>query len=352
MDWKKISGIFRHPPGEPAARPPIAEGGWVTGSVRVAAGSRKYKLWVPAAADEARSSVPLVMMLHGCSQKPEDLAEISGMNGVADKNGFLVVYPEQPLRANLLHCWNWYDPKHQSRGGGEPSILAAIVEEIGATHPIDRERVYVGGISAGAAMAIVLGATYPDVFRGIGAVAGVAFGAANSLRSGLATMKHGGPDPARQGLAAFEAMNHPSVKNPPGRMPVIVFHGDADRIVNPVNAEQVIAQWARTNQLLDGNQDGDAAFDASSKFSEGQKSAGRPFRKYSYKDAGGRLRMEQWIVEGMGHAWPGSPQPGEFADPRGPNASQEMWRFFSGTAEEPPPAQKTLWDRFTRLLHR
>jgi len=324
----------------------------VSGSASSASASRKYRLWVPAKYDPEVLS-PLVMMLHGCTQKPEDLAEISGMNAVADRNNFLVVYPEQPLRANLLRCWNWFDPKHQSRGSGEPALLASVIEQLASSHNVDPSRVYVAGISAGAAMAVVLAATYPDLVAAVGVVAGLEFRAATSMAGGLAAMKKGGPDPEQQGLVAFQTMSKGLSERPKGRMPVIVFQGTADPYLNPLNAGQVVSQWAKTNQCLDGhNQDGGALDDG--ELTKSNVLGGHSFEKYVYKDGAGRLLMEKWMVDGMGHAWPGSPVNGDFADPKGPPASEEMWRFFSDTTMESlahPTARKTLWDRLVHLLH-
>lgn len=176
----------------------------MSGSASNASGSRNYALWVPSGYDK-RKSTPLIMMLHGCMQNPEALAAISGMNLVADKYNFLVVYPEQTKEANPLRCWNWFDTKHQERNLGEPSLLAAIVQQVGSTYKVDPARVYVAGISAGAAMAVVMGATYPDLFSGIGVMAGLAFKSATTVETGLAAMKQGGPDPKQQGLLAFKA---------------------------------------------------------------------------------------------------------------------------------------------------
>ena len=282
-----------------------------------------------------------------------DLAATSGMNAVADKNNFLVVYPEQPPSANLLGCWNWFETKHQSRGSGEPSLLAAIIEQIRWFYNIDSNRIYVTGISAGAAMAVILAATYPDVFAAAGVVAGLEFGAASGLSAGLSAMKNGGPDPNRQGTAAFQAMRGGLSAKPKARMPLIVFHGTADPYVNPVNAEQVIMQWARTNHCLDGNQGSKDVLAAVGELVGGSVSDGYSFQKYSYKDGAGQLLMEKWLIDGLGHAWPGSPVSAPFADPKGPKASEEMWRFFCETTSVAPEygAKSRFWDRLTGLLH-
>ena len=216
---------------------------WATGTARAAGGSRNYKLSVALTLDKEKPS-PLVMMLHGCTHDAEDMAEISGMNAVAEANEFLVVYPEQSRLANLMKCWNWFDPKHQIRDAGEPSILAAVVEQIRSTQNIDAERVYLVGVSAGGAMACILAATYPELFAAVAVFAGAEFQAATGVSDALAAMERGGPDPVRQGQLAFAAMSGGLARKKRRRMPVIVFHGTADTRVNIVNADQVVAQWS------------------------------------------------------------------------------------------------------------
>jgi poly(hydroxyalkanoate) depolymerase family esterase len=347
MDWKRITHPFRHPQSQATQLEASGEGKWVNGSARSATDSRKYKLWVPASHDPALAS-PLLVMLHGCRQKPDDLARISGMNAVADRNNFLVVYAEQTTSANLLRCWNWFDSRHQSRGVGEPAVLAAVIEQVSASYKLDANRVYVAGISAGGAMAVILGVTYPDLISAVGVVAGMEYGAAAGMSEGLAAMRHGGPDPEQQGLAAFEAMSQGLSARPRHRVPVIVFQGDADPYVNPVNASQIISQWARTNQCLNGHSKERRAL--VEELTRGRVPGGRSFEKCAYKDSAGRLLMEKWMVEGMGHAWPGSPVADDYADPKGPNASAEMWRFFCETSLAETMARTTLWDRLLHLL--
>lgn len=304
---------------------------WITGRARAAGGSRTYKLWIPTSLGKEEAA-PLLMVLHGCTLNAETMAEISGMNEVAEANQFAIVYPEQQRRANLMKCWNWFSPKHQSRDAGEPSILAAIVEQVRSHCNIDSNRVYVAGVSAGGAMAVIAGATYPDLFAGVAVCAGAEFKAAASVSGGFAVMKHGGPNPLLQGQAAFEAMKDGLTRTTRRRMPVIVFQGTADTRVDPVNAEQVIAQWSETNARLAANH-GEAGFNLSEKVIAGAVPDGYAYRKYIYTDQSGRLLMEKWIVEGLGHAWSGAPQTREYGDPKGPNASAEIWRFFneSGT---------------------
>jgi poly(hydroxyalkanoate) depolymerase family esterase len=340
MSWKQIFPIIAmatillgHATGAQA-------GDWVSGSASNSSGSRNFKLWVPSGYDKRKSS-PLVMMLHGCMQKPEDLATISGMNDVADKNNFLVVYPEQPADANPLKCWNWFDPRHQARDSGEPALLAAIVKQVQASNRIDADRIFVVGISAGAAMAVVMGVTYPDLFDGIGVCAGLEFKAATSAETGLAAMKQGGPDPKQQGLIAFKSITENLRGKSKRHLPVIVFQGDADPYVNPLNADQLIAQWAETNDYLDDARNNGSIKSQPSSTTEGSVPGGHQFAKSSYNDRAGRLLMEKWIVKGLGHAWSGSPAASAFGDPKGPNASQEMWRFFVATTSRLPKPKAT-----------
>jgi len=301
--------------------------GWISDSARAAGGSRNYKLWVPPTL-ESRKPSPLLMLLHGCTHDAEEMAEISGINDVAEENRFLVVYPEQSFLANLLRCWNWFDPKHQSRDSGEPSILAAIVQQVCSVHDVDPDRVYVAGVSAGGAMAVIAGATYPDLFAGIAVCAGAEFKAATSVTSGLAVMRQGGPDPVVQGQAAFETMKHGLTRKRKRRMPVIVFHGTADDRVNPVNADQIILQWSKTNACLAAEHGGNG-FALSEEVIADRVPDGYAYKRHIYNDGG--VLMEKWMVDGLGHAWSGSPKPRKHGDPRGPRASAEIWRFFNQT---------------------
>jgi len=214
------------------------------------------------------------------------------------------------------------------RDAGEPSVLAAIVEQIQSTHNIDSDRVYVAGVSAGGAMASILAATYPELFAAVAIFAGAEFKAASGMSEGLAAMKRGGPDPARQGQLAFEAMGPGLARKNRRRMPAIVFHGTADARVNSVNAEQAIEQWRTTNACMAAAQ-GESGSDLGEKVVDGAVLGGYSFQKHIYSESDGRLVMEEWLVQGLGHAWSGSPRPSKYGDPKGPNASAEIWRFFS-----------------------
>lgn len=307
----------------------MPEAGWSTGTARAAGGSRNFALWVPTTVQSNRA-LPLLMVLHGCGHDAKDMAEISGMNQLADVNGFLAVYPEQSRLANLLKCWNWFDPRHQTRGAGEPSILAEVVDQVRAKHPVDPDRIFLVGVSAGGAMASILAATYPDIFAALAIFAGAEFKAAASVPEGFAAMKRGGPDPVQQGQLAFEAMRSGIAKKQRRRMPVIVFHGAADTYVDPVNADQAIAQWTKTNARL-AVEYGDSSFAVTEKVVAGAAVGGRAFEKHVYME-GSQPLLEKWLIDGLGHAWSGSPKQSKYGDTNGPNASTEIWRFFCESA--------------------
>ncbi len=305
----------------------MADHGWISGSVRVAAGARNFKLWSPATLEQG-CAFPLVVMLHGCTHDAAEMARISGMNELADARRFLVLYPEQSRRANLLRCWKWFHPSHQARDAGEPSILAAVVRQVCSTHPVDPERIYLAGVSAGGAMVSILAATYPDLFAAAAIFAGAEFKAAASMSKAFTVMKRGGPDPERQGQLAFEAMRVGLACKQRRRMPVIVFQGTADPYVHMVNAGQVVAQWTATNARLAASF-GENRLTVTEKVTTGHVPCGHAYQRHIFVERDGRLLMEEWVVKGLGHAWSGSPQRSRYGDPRGPNASAEIWRFFS-----------------------
>ncbi|PTM59783.1 extracellular catalytic domain type 1 short-chain-length polyhydroxyalkanoate depolymerase [Desmospora activa] len=286
---------------------------------RTAPDGRQYKLYVPNGYTPG-TPVPLVVMLHGCTQDPDQFAAGTQMNQVAERENFLVAYPTQPSSANLNKCWNWFETRHQARGGGEPASIVGVVNHIKGSYTVDGSRVHVAGLSAGGAMSVILGATYPDVFTSIGVGAGLEYQAATSVTGAYMAMNYGGPDPVKQGEAAYRAMGSYARV-----VPVIVFHGTADYTVRPINGDQVISQWARTNDMA---ADGNGIDDKPDTTQPGAVPNGRTYTKYLYQNGAGNVVMEKVIVDGMGHAWSGGSTAGSYTDPQGPDASGMMWQFF------------------------
>ncbi|WP_232629556.1 extracellular catalytic domain type 1 short-chain-length polyhydroxyalkanoate depolymerase [Methylobacterium sp. Leaf118] len=283
------------------------DGQFVERSFSNAAGARDYKLFVPSHRSGRR---PLVVMLHGCSQSPDDFAAGTRMNVLAEEEGIYVVYPRQSGRANAQKCWNWFEPSDQGREMGETGIIAGIVRAVSSEHPIDPARVYIAGLSAGGAAAANIARAYPDLFAAVGVHSGLAAGCARDLPSALSAMRVGAPgSEAPGGASGFGAGSVAQAL----RVPTIVFHGEGDGTVNPRNAEEVLAQAGAaglTPQRERGSSDGHS------------------YTRTRYADEAGRVQVESWSVQGAGHAWAGGSSEGSFTDPGGPNASRAMLDFF------------------------
>jgi poly(hydroxyalkanoate) depolymerase family esterase len=265
------------------------------------AGSRKYKLYVPSR--YKGEALPLVVMLHGCTQSPDDFAAGTRMNECAEEQGLFVAYPAQPRSANPSKCWNWFEGSEQRRGHGEPSLIAGITGQVMRDFPVETGRVYVAGLSAGGAAAAIMGATYPDLYAAVGVHSGLACGAARDIPSAFAAMRNGAG--ATKGSSDLSKTT----------VPTIVFHGDGDKTVNPVNGDQVIAQAK-------------AAVPLRTTVVRGRAAGGISFLCTIQSDDTGRSMLEQWVLQGAGHAWSGGSPRGSYTDPRGPDASREMVRFF------------------------
>lgn len=261
-------------------------------------GQRPYKLYIPGVLSD--ESPALVVMLHGCTQSPDDFASGTQMNALAEIYGFLVAYPGQTQSANASKCWNWFNAGDQQRDRGEAALIADLTREVIRTYRIDPRRVFVAGLSAGGAAAAVLGAIYPDLYVAVGVHSGVACGAARDMTSAFAAMTQGAKGPIRSN---------------PRPLRTIVFHGDADRTVNPVNATQITAQVRGRTQLRRVETTGISA-------------GGVRYTRTIETDKSGVSRLEAWVLHGVGHAWSGGSSGGSYTDPKGPDASAEMVRFF------------------------
>ncbi|KQM80377.1 PHB depolymerase family esterase [Xylophilus sp. Leaf220] len=295
-----VTELPRDPSPAAPARPAAAGGGVSTG--RFAHGGRTldYRLFLPTGTTDAPR--PLVLMLHGCTQDPEDFAAGTGMDALAQAHGCAVLYPAQDAQANPQRCWNWFKHNHQQRGRGEPALLAALVGSVVQSHGLDPRRVYVAGLSAGGAMAAILSQTYPDTFAAAGVHSGLAQGTARDAMSALQAMRTGA------GPAAAAA--------PPGiRTPTIVFHGDADATVHPDHGAHVMAA-------------AQPAGGTAPTVEAGRTPGGRRWTRTRYPGTDGASRAEYWQIHGAGHAWAGGHPAGSYIDPTGPDASAEMLRFF------------------------
>ena len=279
-------------------------------------GRRAYKLYVPIHVDE---TPPMVVMLHGCTQSADDFAAGTQMNRLAEKHGFLVVYPEQAANANMSKCWNWFKAQDQMRDAGEPALIAGIVREVAARHNVDARRVFVAGLSAGAAMAVVVGQTYPELFSGVGAHSGLPYASAHDIPSAMVAMKGG-----RSGVAGSGVPS--PVSAPRGgagqAVPTIVFHGDRDHTVQHSNGLRI------ADQANDAFTEERKGVRLQSSTQRAVSPGGRSYSRTVHTDANGTSRVESWTLHGAGHAWSGGHASGSYTDSGGPDASAEMIRFF------------------------
>jgi len=302
-------GGFQMPGGKPlsSAAADVPDGArFLATTFSNQAGSRPYKLYVPSGYHG--QPVPLIVMLHGCTQSPDDFAAGTRMNAAAERETCLVAYPGQTRAANMQKCWNWFNEAEQHRDAGEPSLIAGITREVMRDYAVDPRRVYVAGLSAGGAAAAVMGDAYPDLYAAIGVHSGLACGAARDMQSAFTAMQRGAV-PHTVGLRSRA-------------VPAIVFHGDRDTTVNPRNGDVVAEQSAQG-----------AALDVQTE--DGQVVGGHAYRRTRRVDARGQTLVEQWVVHGAAHAWFGGSTAGSYTDPRGPDATGEMLRFF---LEHPHPA--------------
>jgi poly(hydroxyalkanoate) depolymerase family esterase len=277
-----------------------AAGQWTTGTYTGEAGTRAFKLYLPSAYQG--QPLPLVVMLHGCTQSADDFAAGTRMNFLAEEKGFLVAYPEQTAAANNSRCWNWFQAADQQRDQGEPSLIAGITRQVIAGHRVDADRVYIAGLSAGGAMAAIMAVAYPDLYAAVGVHSGVAPGSAHDLPSALKVMQQGGQ---RAGHAAG-----------PRVTPLILFQGDHDSTVHPRNADELIRQWTA------------APDQPQVTVRQGQVTDGKAYTCAVYHDPSGQAVAERWTIHGIGHAWSGGSRHGSYTDPAGPDASRELARFF------------------------
>lgn len=283
----------------------VRSGQFVDGSFSNKAGSRNYKLYVPAGYDGA--PLPLIVMLHGCAQDANDFAAGTQMNAVAEKKRCFVVYPEQPSSASMNKCWSWFSEQECTTDQGEASLIAGIVQKVRSMYRIDPRRIFIAGMSAGGAMAAAMVNAYPGMFAAIGVHSGLPFGVATDISSALSAMSGGA---AANGIP--ETINLP-------RLPAIVFHGERDNTVHVRNGEHLVAQLAATSKSV--------AIRRKTILANHDARCGA-YTRSLHIDAHDRVLAEHWLLHDVSHAWSGGSSRGSYTDTSGPNASEEMLRFF------------------------
>jgi poly(hydroxyalkanoate) depolymerase family esterase len=298
----------------PPARPFAGEGGgpqWLSSCFERDDVTHHFKIYVPSGYNG--QPLPMIVMLHGAQQGPDDFAAGTQMNAAAEAQGYIVVYPEQSESANPLRCWNWFRPADRRLESGETAMVAALTRDVMAMYNVDGARVYVAGMSAGGAMAVNLAVTHPDLYAAAAIHSGVAFGVADEPLSALCAMNDG-MGQVRLPETLSNGVHQRAV-------PLIVFHGDADDIVHPRNCDQISAM----SRLL-VETPGDTRPPRPIQVENVEN--GHAYTRHVFHDPKGVPVGEQWLVHGLGHAWSGGNAGGTHTDGRGPDATQEIVRFF------------------------
>lgn len=303
---------FAAPPLERRALPATKGPQWLSHHFSHGDQTYRYRLYVPNVYQG--QPLPMIVMLHGAQQEPDDFAAGTEMNEAAEAHGYIVAYPEQSESTNLLRCWHWFRAGDQARETGETSMIAALTREVVAEYNVDPSRVYVAGMSAGGAMAVNLAVTHPDLYAAAAVHSGVAFGVADEAFSALCAMN--------DGMGKIRLPERSPDDFQLRAVPLIVFHGDADETVHPRNSDQIVAMRG----LLHG--DCGAALVPSSTYTEKTEN-GYAHTRRVFHDENGFPVGEQWLVHGLGHAWSGGSPQGTYTDPRGPHATSEIVRFFN-----------------------
>lgn len=286
-----------------AVSPRIPDGAqYLTRRHRSVAGSRGYKIYLPAS--EPKRPRGLILMLHGCSQTADDFAVGTHINTLAEKHGLAIAYPEQTKMNNLKLCWNWFKPGNQQRGLGEPAILATLTQKLMKEFGLERDAVFVAGLSAGGAMAAILADVYPEIYSAAGIHSGLTRGSAHSVLTAMAAMRKGG---VSEGIVSTIAEDSLPVRR-------IIFQGDSDSTVHPSNAAMIVAAAVGS----------DAVPSRIGKRTVRE----RGYARSDYSGSDGAILLEFWMIEGSGHAWSGGRAAGSYTDRKGPDASVQMIRFF------------------------
>jgi poly(hydroxyalkanoate) depolymerase family esterase len=324
--WTKLPGSTLPgggAPTPPTTTPPPIGGGTgqgkgrsFSGNYKNAAGTRAYRGYVPSTYKKG-TAMPLVVVLHGCTQSADVIRQLTRFDQLAEAKGFIVVFPEQPQSANYQNCWNFFQDAHTHRGSGEPSVIAGITGWVQQHYTVDTHRTYVTGLSAGGAMASVMGATFPDLYAAIGVGSGCEYAATATCAGSKSA------DPAKAAAAAHKEMGSYA-----RTMPVIAFSGDKDTTVPPVNADQLVQQWQLTADLADDATANGSIPSSPTKSVDGQVPSGRSYTVRYYADAQAHELVQYWVVHGMSHAWSGGCSCQKYADPKGPDETAAMYEFF------------------------
>lgn len=342
-----------------AAKGPKTPGKWrafyytaLSGDPRLPLRRMAYWLYLPAlhrvekrriprihvVGDGSLTAIPLVVMLHGCEQSATQFAQGTRMNQLAEQHGFAVLYPQQSLRGHPNRCWHWYE-KSTQEGGGDVQSIAAIIHKVTGQYGLDSTRVYIAGLSAGAAMANIVALNHPHLIAAVGLHSGPVFGAGHSPMGAFSVMQSGGSS-----HATGSALQH-VIERERGRqegaafpcMPAILLHGRADTVVRSINQVQLVQQFQLLNQLSDNNALAPRLHAAAPATPASKVSN----RTYSYRTQdflrNKKLLLRVCEIQGLNHAWSGGDCSLKYNACTRPDASRMLWDFFKRHQRLAPP---------------
>lgn len=333
------AGVSLEPPDDPfgvAGATAQTDGGFETHTVE----GRDYLAYVPSGAPPA-GGYPVVVMLHGCGQDPQGFDTATGMSSVAEAEDFVVVYPEQTNEHNAFACWNWFEPANYERGAGEARLIAGMTHDALRRYETDRSRVYIAGLSAGAAMATNVAGEYPDLYAALGSHSGLEYHAVEDPNKAVGAQQSGGLDPRSRAERAYRRAGD---RTRP--LPTMVIQGTGDAQVNEVNGNQTVA-WAvhLADLASDDQDDGDVDLEPESR-ERATTADGMTYHRLRYA-LDGRTVVEYVLLAGARHGWSGGDPGKEYTVPEGPEASWLLWDFFADqthsnpTFEGPGPSPTT-----------
>jgi poly(hydroxyalkanoate) depolymerase family esterase len=323
LQLPSLSGL-----GSGTAQLPSLPGKWAQGNYKNQFGSRDYYLYVPQ--NGQAGPLPLVVALHGCEEDAVTFATQTGLGEIGEKYGFAVLFPQEAQQDNMFECWNWFKPENQARDSGELSIVVGMIGQVNGQIQIDKNRIFVGGISAGGAMAANLLACYSDLFAGGLIHSGLEFEASTSDANAFQAMSSGSStDPVSSASDAIRCTGSTAKLET-----VLIIHGSQDTTVNPINSTLALRQFTQMNDLLDDGSANGSQTTTPIDTSHLTAPGGDTYDMDSYGGTGG-THIVNVTVNGMAHAWSGAHQSGQFADPKGPDAGEMMWQFLSKNCHRP-----------------
>lgn len=281
--------------------------------------ARRMSYWLYLPHKTPASALPLVVMLHGCQQTATQFSQGTRMNRLAEEKGFAVLYPQQSLRGHPSRCWRWYDRATQE-GGGDVQLIVGIIDAVIAKHAVDTTRVFIAGMSAGAAMAHILALAMPHRIAAVGLHSGPVFGAGHTRMGAYAVMQGGSIKAASTAIGDLLGKSEAFPM-----IPAILIHGHADKVVRPVNQVQLTQQFITMNRL-GGQHAAPPVIKASGR--KGSKNAANSYQIQDYV-AGKKPMLRVCEIGHLEHAWSGGDCTLPFNACAGPDASKMMWRFFA-----------------------